>query len=41
MAPPTTERPLRVRLAWFAGIAAAGAVAAAAAAELLRYLLLH
>ena len=37
----TTERPLRVRLLWFCGIALVSALAAGAAAEGLRWLLLH
>jgi hypothetical protein len=40
--PDTTEQsPLRVRLAWFAGIALASALAVAAVAEGLRFLILH
>jgi hypothetical protein len=38
----TTEQPsLKRRLAWFFGIAAASGVAVAAAAEVLRWLILH
>ena len=37
----TTEPSAGRRLAWFFGIAAASGLACAAAAELLRWLLLH
>ncbi|MGZ3276207.1 MAG: hypothetical protein ACXU82_05365 [Caulobacteraceae bacterium] len=39
--PDTTEPSLKRRLAWFFGIAAASGLAMAAAAEVLRWLLLH
>ena len=40
--PATTEQsPLRVRLAWFFAIAAGSALAVAAVAEGLRFLILH
>ena len=37
----TEPKPLPVRLAWFAGIATASALAVAAVAEGLRFLILH
>ena len=37
----TTERPLKTRLLWFFGIAAASALACAAVAEGLRWLLVR
>jgi len=39
--PDTTEPSLRRRLAWFFGIAALSGVAVAAAASILRWLILH
>ena len=39
--PDTTEPSLGRRLAWFFGIAAVSGVAVAAAAEILRWLILH
>lgn len=41
MAPGTTERPFRVRLLWFFGIAGASALVTAVAAEGMRWLILH